>query len=282
MDKINLADNVKLLLTDGLGPILAVLAALGMILVSPRDRGVRTLFAWFWPPLLLLHVIYGFKSTRYLLPVLPAAAIFAALGVERMWSSGGGGRRMGLIVAFLSLLAGTTVYDHLRADWSAFTFDSFEDRLQFVGVPRPQRLGWTIQPVAEKLLALGPEKRIVMLLDSPFTSLIQDGVWQRDPKVDVVNFFERFVFGQPPPEFETVDGLAKYLAAADAILIKSGYNRDPRNYSYLQNVDPEFAQRVFAAFFAVKDKFELAGHFPYPEDPGPVLLYQRRAAKPQG
>jgi hypothetical protein len=276
MDKINLTDNLRLLLQDGLGPLLSALAALGMILVSKRDRGVRVLFAWFFPPLLLLHTIYGFKSTRYLLPLLPAADVFAALGLERLWSAGHGRRRTAQVAAFVLLLAAITARDHLRADWTAFTFDSFEDRVQFVGVPRPQRLGWSVAPVVDKLAAGGANRHIVMLLDSPYSSLVQGGLWRRDPQADVANFFERFVFGRLPPEFETVEGLAKYLAAADVILVKTGYNRDPRSYSYLQNVDPLLAQRVFAAFFAVKDRFELVGHFPYPEDPGPVLIYQKR------
>jgi hypothetical protein len=275
-DEVTIVDNFKLLLTDGLGPTLAALTFAGLLFWPARDRGTRALLLWLLTPLLVLHLLFGLKSTRYLLPFLPAAAVYAALGLEQMYARWPRRRRLPQVIALTAIVAAAMAHDHLRADDSAFTFESFENRLQTIGIPRPQRLNWSVQPLVNRLLGLAAGERVIMLLDSPFTSLAQGAAWMVDPRLDVVNLFERVLFGRIPAEFEDSNRLTTYLSSAKVIVIKSGYNRDPRNYNWGRAIDPAVAQRVFASFFAVKSRYELVAHFPYPEDVGPILVYERK------
>lgn len=288
VDQIGFIDNLKLLITGGWGPILAALVFAGLLLCSRKDRAIRVLLLWLAPPLLILHAVFGMLSTRYLLPLLPAGAVLAALGLEKIIAHGLPRRRaMQLAIVVLVLIA-AVVHDHLREDQTAFTFASFEKRQHLEGIPRPTRLGWSVRPVVRRLADQAGGKKIVMLLDSPYTSLLQGTLWLRDPLLEIDNLFERAAAGRMPAEFAPADALTDYLRAADFVLIKSGFNTDVRNYNFAQDVNPKFAQRVFDAFFTVKQDFELVDHFPYPESPSPVLLYRRKlsvvapVAKPPG
>jgi 4-amino-4-deoxy-L-arabinose transferase-like glycosyltransferase len=276
IDQVGFIDNVRLLVAEGFGPLITFLVAAGMIATSRRDLAVRTLYLWLVPPLLIMHVVFGMMSTRYFLPLLPAGAVFAALGIERLLADGPVRRRLAVTILAMISVAGYMAHDNLRADRAAFTFDSFEQRMHLVGVPRPARLGWTVTPAVAELASQAAGKRTVMLLDSPYTSLVQGGLWLQDPRFQVDNLFERAAAGRIPAEFAPDSALRDYFSAADFILIKSGFNTDPRNFNYARDVAPKFAQRVFKAFFEVKSGFELIDSFAYPQLPSPVLLYQRK------
>ncbi len=275
-DQIGMVDNIKLLITHAFGPIMAALVLGGVLFVSKKDWANRTLFLWLASPLLILHIVFGMQSTRYLLPLIPAGAVFAALGLEK-WLARTTKRR-GVAQAMVAIMAVTIAFahDNLRADQTPFTFREFERRQHIVGIPRPARVGWNVRPVVQKLAAEVVGKKVVMLLDSPYTSLVQGNLWIEDPRLDIDNLFERASAGRIPHELQPKNALRDYLAAADFILVKSGFNKDVRNYNYAQDVDPKFAQRVFKTFFAIKGEFELVNHFPYPETPSPILLYQKK------
>ncbi|MDP8225974.1 MAG: glycosyltransferase family 39 protein [Candidatus Lernaella stagnicola] len=276
VDQIGFVDNLKLLISTGLGPFLTVLTILGFILVSKAEWANRALFLWFVPPILLLHAVFGMQSTRYLLPLLPAGAILGALGVEKWLIETGRKRAVAGVLVVFFVLGGAAAYDNLRAEQTPFSFRDFEKRQHIEGLPRPERLGWSVQPIASKMAAGAANKKFVMLLDSPYTSLLQGELWLADPRLDIDNLFERAAAGRTPPEFEPDGSLVEYLRAADVILVKSGFNTDTRNFNWAQDVNRKFAQRVFKAFFEVKGEFELVDHFPYPESTSPVLLYRKK------
>jgi len=268
-------DNLKLLITDGLGPILAVLTFLGAATCRFRDRSMRALLLWLIPPLTVLHAIYGMVSTRYLLPLLPAAAVLAALGLERILSLGDRRRYTvrAVLVVLVVLLA--AAHDHLRRDASAFTFASFEKRLHIQGIPRPAELGWSVGPLADSLAEAIAEQHIVMLSDTPYTSLLQNEIWLRNPRAHVTNLFEMASTGRLPPEFAPKEALEEFLGEVDYLLIKTDNPREIQYYNYSRDVDAHFARRVFAAFYLVKGQFEFVDHFAYPEGTGPLRVYKR-------
>jgi 4-amino-4-deoxy-L-arabinose transferase-like glycosyltransferase len=264
-----------LLVTHGLGWPLSALTAGAMLLLPKRGLAYLSLALWLVPPLFVFGPLFGIVTTRYLLPLLPAAAILAAAGLDRLivrW------RRLGPVIAVLAVAAVLVPagYDNFRADPRPFTLDSFEERLQLVGIPRPQKLTWNVYPVVSRLAAEAGGKRIVLLFDTPYSELVHEALWRRDPLAEVDNVFENAAHRRIPPELANADALRSYLTRADYLLVKPGFDRDPRLYSQVRNVDPYFAQRVFAAFFAVKDRFELVDQYPYPEDREPVLLYRRK------
>ncbi|NLH47313.1 MAG: phospholipid carrier-dependent glycosyltransferase [Myxococcales bacterium] len=279
-DEAGFLDNLRLLITDGLGPILSVLTLIGLLVVSKKDRGVRTLILWLAAPLLVLHITYGMLSTRYLLPLLPAGTVLAALGLEQLPAVGSRSRRIAKATVLILLVVAATAYDHLRPEQTVFSFESYENRLHLVGVPRPQRSNWGLAPLTQALETNSADARVILLIDSPFTSMIQGRLWMLDPLANVTNLFEWASVGRTPPGLDNDDTLREYLSAADFLVVKTGFNRDVRNYSQPQDVDAHFAQRVFQIFFEIKPHFELIQHFPYPEDIGPILLYQRRQGEP--
>lgn len=274
-EEASFIDNLKLLITDGLGPILAVLAFLGIVTCRFRDRSMRGLLLWLIPPLTVLHAVYGMLSTRYLLPLLPAATVLAALGIERILTSGERRKYLARAVLVVLLVLAAVTHDHLRRDEAAFTFASFEKRLHLQGIPRPAELGWSIKPVADSLNEAIADRHIVMLSDTPYTSLLQNEIWLRHPQAQITNLFEMASTGRLPPEFAPKDALVEFLGAADYLLIKTDDPRDVQYYNYSRDVDVKFAQRVFAAFYRVKGQFEFVNHFAYPEGAGPLRVYKR-------
>ena len=265
----------QLLVTRGLGWPLSALTVCGILLLPKRGLAYSSLALWLVPPLFVFGPLFGIVTTRYLLPLLPPAALLSALWLDRLIVQR---RRLGLAVAALAVatVLAPAFYDNFRADPRPFALDSFEKRLQLVGIPRPQKLTWNVYPAVGCLAQEAAGKRIVLLFDTPYSELVHEALWQRDPLADVINVFENAAHRRIPHELASPDALKKYLAAADYLLVKPGFDRDPRLYSQVQNVDPRFTHEVFAAFFAVKARFELVDQYPYPGDPEPVLLYRRR------
>jgi len=276
VDQVSTLDFLRLSAVESLGWPLTVLTLVGILLMPKRDRGYHVLLVWVVIPLIVLPSTINLATTRYLLPLLPAAAVLAALGLEQatVWIKPVWGR-WALVIAALTAVIGMASFDHLRPDRGSFAFDDFEQRLHVVGIPRPQQLDYSVTPVVNALLDDGADRRIVMLFDSPYSSMVQGGLWLRRPKADITNLFENASLGRTPQELAEESLLETYLSGADYLLVKTGFDRDPRLYSHPQNVEESFARDVFAAFFQVKSRFALVDSFDYPEDEGPVLLYRR-------
>ena len=275
-DPANITDFLRLFFLHGAGPLISLLALAGVLLLPKRDQCYQSLLLWLIPPLLWVSFLHDTLSIHFLLPIVPAAAVLAAFWLESFLSSSRPLFGWSLLAICLAVVCAFAAHDHLREDRSAFTFRSFQQRANVVGMPRAQRLGWNIQPVVAALQKEAVEKRIVMLFDSPYSSLVQGGVWLDDPMAEVSNLFEEATSGRYRPEWATMETLRAYLVSSDFLLIKTGFDRDPLLYAYRQNVDEHFARKVFVVFFEIKNRFELVGHFPYPEDFGPVLVYQRK------
>ena len=274
-DHIRVSQYPWLMVTHGLGWLLAAVTVVAILLLPKRGSNYAFLALWLLPPLLFLGPLFGLLTTRYLLPLLPPAALLAALWLDSLISHRrkvGWGIALAVVVAMLATMAD----DHLRADRRPFALDSFEARLQLEGIPRPQRLDWNVYAPVGRLAADATGRRLLLLFDTPYSNLVHEALWERDPRADVVNLFENVAHRHVPPELADPAALEAYLTAADYLLVHGGLSDEPRYYSQVQNVDHRFAQQVFTAFLKVKDRFDLIDQYPHPEDRHSVLLYRRR------
>jgi hypothetical protein len=75
----------SLLLFDTSGPIAALLALVGVGLALRRDPG-RALWLLAFPLPFLLFIASTFPASRYLVPLVPFIAVFAAIAVTEIWA----------------------------------------------------------------------------------------------------------------------------------------------------------------------------------------------------
>lgn len=107
------------------------------------QRGLRMLLCWFVPVILLLSLISG-KQQKYLLPVLPALALFGAYalaGIEREWRA----RRQWLVALLLALPALPIVVAQIPAVGARIYWVSAVElwwTLPFLGVAALAWLWW--------------------------------------------------------------------------------------------------------------------------------------------
>lgn len=278
-------DFLYLVIWHGLGPVLAVLAVVALAVLPKRDFRYRFLVLWFLVPLLFMPVLFQYATTRYLLPVLPAAALLIAWAAVQAVA----GRRWRAykIVALALVLAAATGfmgYDHLRADRTVFSFDDFHRRLQLEGIARPRQLGWSVDPMINRMIDKDwPNRHLMVLFDTPYAAVLKSRIIMQYPMVDVINLIEQLSVGQVTTEnWRSEEGLREKMLAADFIVFKTGYERDRKIVSYALNTDEELIRRAIAVFYSVKDRFELIDRFAYPEDIEPVYLYRRVTADEPG
>ncbi|HPQ71058.1 MAG TPA: phospholipid carrier-dependent glycosyltransferase [bacterium] len=271
-------DFFRLVMRYGLGPVLAVLVVAALAVLPKGDTRYRFLTLWFLAPLIFMPALFGYATTRYLLPVLPAAALLIAWALVQ-FQVAYRQRKVKLVAGALIVVmaVGFMAYDHLRVDRTAFSFADFHRRLQLEGIARPRRLGWSVDPMINRMIdKQWPNKRVLLLFDTPYAAVIKSRIIMQNPKVDVLNLIERISVGQTTDEaWRSEAGLRESMLSADYIVFKTGYERDHKIVVYALNTEEELVRRAISVFYSVKDKFELIDSYAYPEDTEPVYLYRR-------
>ena len=275
-DSYRIFPYVWLLIRDGLGPVLALGALVGFF-VNARTRGYWVLWHWAIPPILFIDAFHPFESPRYLLPILPAFVVIFAVGLESLVKKIK--PRMAdlfCLIALIVVLGAFWVNVGLHGT-QRFSFDDFHARFQEKGMPRPEKLDWNVDEPVRKIISGSDMGKVVLLLNSPYSEVLQGALLDIDPFADVDALIERASVGSAPDKLKEAESLSAYLDSARWVLFHSEFRRDPRYLNFTGPIDPKVVGPVFDRFFEVKHQFELAGKYPYPEGEGDVLLYERIA-----
>jgi hypothetical protein len=100
----------SMLLLDTTGPVAPLLAVLGLVFAARKDPA-RTLWLLAFPIPFLLFIAGTFPASRYLVPLVPFVALFAAIAVVEIW------QRQQLVAQLLLLAAFATAgLESLRTD----------------------------------------------------------------------------------------------------------------------------------------------------------------------
>jgi len=218
-------DFFRLVVRYGLGPVLAVLVVVALAVLPKGDTRYRFLALWFLAPLIFMPALFGYATTRYLLPVLPAAALLIAWAMVQV-QVGYRQRKYKFAAAVMVVVAavGFVTYDHLRVDRTDFSFADFHRRLQLEGIARPRRLGWSVDPLINRMIdKQWPNKRVLLLFDTPYAAVIKSRIIMQNPKVDVENLIVRISVGQTTDEgWRGEAGLRFVILFAYYIVFKTG------------------------------------------------------------
>lgn len=263
-----------LLVRRGLGPVLALGAAYGLI-KTIRLKKYWLLWLWALPPLFFIDFFQGLISSRYLLPILPAFVILFAIGLDSTC------RRMPLRFAWFAtgliiLVVAAAFHVTLGVPTGdPFSFEDFHKRFQERGLVRPARLDWNVEEPAKKILSAPGKGQIVFLLNSPYSERLQGVLWDEQLLLAVDTLIERTSIGLIPPEIKNAEAISAYLDSAGWILLHSKY-RDGYHYiNYSNPIDAKVVLPVFEHFFKIAHQFALVGKYDYPEGGGYALLYAR-------
>ena len=262
-----------MLMQSSIGPVIGAGALVGLIYLM-RKRAFGSILAWAVLPLFLIDAVHNIESPRYLLPVLPAFVMLCAVGVESL--AGAFEHRAVLVRVFVLVVAAVTfVFNLFAVPNQPFTFRSFHDRFQDEGMPRAQSVAWRVDGPAKLIMLKGPQANVALLLNSPYSEVLQGALWDAKPLWMVDSVFEGASVGFTPEEFKTPAGAAQFFSRYTWLLLHSKHDRDQRFVNYTHPVDPAFVANVFEAFSAVQNQFTLIGRYPYPEGGGEVWLYER-------
>jgi hypothetical protein len=141
---------VKLLLSDAVGVPAAILALLGVI-ISGRRSPARTAWLLAFPIPFLLFVFSTYPASRYLVPVTPFLALFAAIAIESIWNMRWGGRRIVNLLLILAVVA-TGLMESLRTDLFIRHTDTRTLALEYITAHIPNGTTMLTQPYSVPLV----------------------------------------------------------------------------------------------------------------------------------
>lgn len=243
---------LRLAWESAMGPVLCLTTAAAFFLVR-KGRPYLFLAAATLPPFFLAVYGLGAVSSRYLLPLLPAAAVLAALG---LWRGADRVRRLPAVV----LLAGLAWFSWYSFGQNAGPLSAMEQHVRFQerGLLRPQ----VIAPDAARLLRgmarFGPVERVLLLYNAPLAETIQTLCWGRDPAAAVLNLFESASLGHVSEMYDEPAEIARLLDESRWVVAMEGAPEDIDVYSPDGNVPPDYAALVFGLFAERQKKFRLA------------------------
>jgi hypothetical protein len=141
---------VKLLLSDAAGIPAAILALLGVIIGARRSPACTTRLLAFTVPF-LLFVFSTYPASRYLVPVTPFIALFAAIAIESIWNLRWGGRQIVNVLLIVALVA-TALTESLRADFFIRHTDTRTLALEYIAAHIPNGATILTQPYSVPLV----------------------------------------------------------------------------------------------------------------------------------
>ncbi|MCB1152572.1 MAG: glycosyltransferase family 39 protein [Deltaproteobacteria bacterium] len=246
----DMLEYVGLFISPTVGPVLALLAVAGVIFAK-RDRLTWTLIFALVTPLVILPFLFGFATPRYLLPLAPMAAVLGALGVRRLTGKAFIGAGLAAVFAGMAAL----IVSMIAAPSGPLNFEQQHERFQFHGMPRPQYVDNKAESIAEAITHWGGNRRAVLLLDSPLTEGVQAALWEQDVLFPVENLFEMASLGVVPAHLSEEADLRRYLRESQVVVYAQGAPTVQDAYSPEGKVPPYYAERVFKALDAVRDRF---------------------------
>ncbi len=248
----NALDYVGMLAGFAAGPPIFVAAFAG-IFTAPRNRKSYALTAWMLTPLLICPMIFSMLTPRYILPVVPACAVLAALAVKKLAGKRFIPAALGLLICSAAFLQ----YSALRQPSEDLDVEMLHARFQETGVLRPQSIADDPARIVETIWEQHKEGRVAMLMDSPFTEMVQGGLWERDLTFPVDNLFEMAGIGKLPVGLSEPDEILDYIKRSEMILVAKARPDDPATYAPGGGVPPHYAARVFDALYKARPGFGL-------------------------
>jgi hypothetical protein len=248
----NTMDYVGMLASFAAGPPLFAAAVVG-IFASPRNRKSYALIAWLLVPLILCPMVFSMLTPRYILPVVPACAVLAALSVRRL----AGKQYIAAAFTLLALSVGFLQWHAWRQPAGNLDIEMLHARFQEIGVARPQSVADNPARIVEAIWDKHEGGRVVMLMDSPFTEGVQGGLWERNLLFPVDNLFEMAGIGKLPVGLVEPDEILSYLRDSEMILVARGRPDDPSTYAPGGGVPDHYATKVFDAFYQIRHAFGL-------------------------
>ena len=248
----NALDYVGMLAGFAAGPFLFGAAVAG-VFGAPRNRKSYALIAWLVVPLIVCPMIFTMRTPRYILPVVPACAVLAALAVRRF----AGKHFIPAAAAMIVTCFGFLQWQTLKQPAENLDVEMHHGRFQETGVLRPQSVADDPEKIVESVWENHRGGRVVMLMDSPFTEAVQGGLWERDLQFPAENLFEMAGIGRLPAGLQEPDEILNYLRDSEMILVARGRPDDPSTYAPGGGVPDHYAARVFEAFNKVHPEFGL-------------------------
>lgn len=242
-----------------MGPALC-LATAAAVFLARKNRVYLILAAATLPPFFLAVYGLGAVSGRYMLPLLPAAAVWIALGLDRLRARA---RWLPLAVALASL----AWFSWFSFAQNAGPLSDAEQHARFQerGLLRPQYLAPDAERVSRSLARHGISDRVLLLYNAPLTETVQTLCWERNPAAAVLNLFESASLGQVSEMYDEPAEIRRLLHESRAIVAARGAPDDADAYSPDRNVPADYAVMVFRLFdeekenLALADEWEAAG-----------------------
>ncbi len=248
-DRAGLLDFLRLA-TSGAGWAIAPLAVVGLLL-APRDRHGATLAAALVVPFALLPLVLVIMTPRYVLPLVPVAAVLAAHALGRAPRAI---KTTAIVFAIAGAFAQAGVVTFARP---AGPIDDTEvhARFQEYGLLRPQFVGAAPDALAEAIRRHQASGNAVLLLDRPITQMTQSRLFERDPRFPVENIFERASMGIIPPDRDEAQELGTFFDAADVVVVAFESGQDDEQTARAVSIPPAYTSLVFASWRARETAF---------------------------
>ncbi len=256
-----------LLFHYGLGTALFLLSTFG-IMIARKNLAYCMVLTAIVVPFLALGSALGWVFTRYLLPILPLAAIMAAAGLARI----PGKKKVWLILGSGLALLGL-VYQISTQPKGPLYGKAAHDRFQKVGALRPQKEDAPAKEIAQSIVVSGRAERTIILLDSPLTERIQSEIWSVKPDAWVLNWFENASIGYVPEDMDEAAEIAYKLDQAKIILAADFRPNDSSSYAPSGNTPVDYAKKVFTAFDQRKARLKLTHAWPMPDGKSKLNLW---------
>jgi len=141
---------VKLLLSDAVGIPAAVVALLGVIIGARRDPARTAWLLAFTVPF-LLFVFSTYPASRYLVPVMPFIAVFAALAIESVWTARWRGHQIVSVLLIVTVVA-IALTESLRSDLFIRHTDTRTLALEYITAHIPTGTTILTQPYSVPLV----------------------------------------------------------------------------------------------------------------------------------
>lgn len=251
----------------GLGPVLCLLTLLGTLLTT-KNRTYAVLMVAVLVPFLMIGPTLGAVFTRYLLPLLPPAAILAATGLARLPSKNSTWMFLGTGLALIGL-----IFQIQAQPVGPLTERAAHDRFQKVGALRPQKEDTLAQEITKSIITAGLAEKTIILLDSPLTERIQSEIWQQQIGAWVFNWFESASLGFIPDDMDEPAEIEYKLEQALAILACDFNPKDVTSYAPGGNTPMPYTDLVFAAFKKKKPNLKLLKSWPLPSNDHMLRLW---------